>query len=216
MQHLITLCHEYKKDACTPLTRLLLASCTPHTRLILCHEYKERRVHTSYTPLTRLLHASYTPLTLSRIQRKTRAHLLHASYSPLTRLILCHEYKERRVHTSYTPLTRLLHASYTPHTLSRIQRKTSTHAHMHDMSIHAHTSATTTAHQSPTPCITPLNKRRQRIHRQRPATCPLTRLLHASYTPHLPLALKTQTTGPGISADAMLQPPSPFPAELVP
>ena len=140
MQHLITLCHEYKKDACTPLTRLLLASCTPHTRLLLCHEYKERRVHTSYTPLTRLLHASYTP-----------------------------------------------------HTLSRIQRKTSTHAHMHDMSIHAHTSATTTAHQSPTPCITPLNKRRQRIHRQRPATCPLTRLLHASYTPltrltcHLPL-----------------------------
>jgi hypothetical protein len=173
-------------------------------------------LHASYSPLARLIHASYSVTNTKKDACTPLTRLLLASYTPLTRLLLCHEYKERRVHTSYTPLTRLLHASYTPHTLSRIQRKTSTHAHMHDMSIHAHTSATTTAHQSPTPCITPLNKRRQRIHRQRPATCPLTRLLHASYTPHLPLALKTQTTGPGISADAMLQPPSPFPAELVP
>jgi hypothetical protein len=49
----------------------LLHACTPLTRLLLASYTLARLLHASYTPLTRLLHA-YTPLT----------RLLHASYTP--------------------------------------------------------------------------------------------------------------------------------------
>jgi hypothetical protein len=106
-------------------------------------------------PLTRLLHASYKPLT----------SLLHASYTLVA--------LKRLLHASYTPFTRLLHArsSYTPPKGGGAKLLTDSTLFTTDR-----VPLLLTAY-----LLTDTGGYRRRQACKRPS--PLTRLLHASYTP---------------------------------